>query len=487
MRSAFSPNRSAATSSSTSSPVRSKNFINRFPGSLLVACVILVVATAAHAHDIPNARVDRSIQVYVGSKTITIDYEVSLAELTLTQELKSLIGKIEGGDREAWFNRYGLETGPLNAKGILVTVDRDPAPLEFNGFDLAVEEHPRYVFHFRAELKSNHGQLSVHDTNFSSSEGTSRLAIKPAEGVKLRGDDLPQNVDEIAIQPVWKLSDQEELRTKRVEVDFDASGSSPSAVAAADSQVTGSTTANGRSILGSISSQSRRGDGLRSAPSASLTRLLDRRTGMSWGVLLATAFALGAVHSIQPGHGKTIIAAASLSGSGKRSSAAALAIVTTLTHFASVLLVALGLALTHTTAYGSIHIALARIAGFVIAILGAWRLGRILGGYEIGHDEPSANVRGGLTNLIALGISAGLVPCWEAVVLVLVADAIGRLRLGLALVAAFSAGMAAVLLGVAAGVARLGDRAPNSQRFRTGAAAIAAAFLVIVGCGLLQL
>ena len=38
-----------------------------------------------------------------------------------------------------------------------------------------------------------------------------------------------------------------------------------------------------------------------------------------------------------------------------------------------------------------------------------------------------------------------MVPCWEAIVLVLVAEAIGRLALGLLLILAFSLGMLAVL------------------------------------------
>jgi ABC-type nickel/cobalt efflux system permease component RcnA len=471
-----------------SSPVRSKNFIDRSLKTLRLSIALLLFSSAAKAHDIPNARVDRSIQVFVGSKTLSIDYEVSLAELTLTQELKSLIGKLPEGDRETWFKRYGQETGPLDAKGILVAVDREATPLEFVGFDLAIEEHPRYIFHFRAKLKTNHGKLHVQDTNFSSSEGTSRLAIKPIEGVRLRGDDLPQSVDEIAIQPVWKLTDQEERRTRQVEVDFETSGTSADRVDSKASRrfVDSSKLEKSRSTFGSIEAAPETTSDSRFSPTSSLTWLLDRRTGLSWGALMAVAFALGAVHSIQPGHGKTIVAAASFSGKGGRRRAAAVAFIAVITHFASVLLVALGLALTHTTAYGSIHLALARIAGFVIAIVGAWRLGRVLGGYEILHDEASMKLGGGSANVVALGVAGGLVPCWEAVVLVLVADAIGRLKLGLALVAAFSFGMIAILLAVAAGVGWLGERAPNSERFRVGAAAIAAAFLLVVGCGLLQ-
>ena len=50
--------------------------------------------------------------------------------------------------------------------------------------------------------------------------------------------------------------------------------------------------------------------------------------------------------------------------------------------------------------------------------------------------------------LIGLGLAGGLVPCWDAVVLILLAEAVGRLALGLALLTAFSLGMACVLVTV---------------------------------------
>ncbi|MEJ7637455.1 MAG: ABC transporter permease, partial [Singulisphaera sp.] len=87
----------------------------------LTVSLASLLSSIAAAHDIPNARVDRSIQVTLGRARLAIDYEVSLAELTLTQELRSLIGALPGADRRDWFGRYGEVTGPLNAKGLLVT------------------------------------------------------------------------------------------------------------------------------------------------------------------------------------------------------------------------------------------------------------------------------------------------------------------------------------------------------------------------------
>src|SRR5690349_15873769 len=108
---------------------------------------LTLLAAPALAHDIPNARVDRSTQVTLRPGRLSIDYEVSLAELTLTQELRSLIGHLPGADRSEWFQAYGRETGLLNAKGFLVAAGGGSFPLRVDGFDLVVEEHPRYTFH----------------------------------------------------------------------------------------------------------------------------------------------------------------------------------------------------------------------------------------------------------------------------------------------------------------------------------------------------
>ncbi len=273
--------------------------------------------------------------------------------MTLTQDLKSLIGHLEGGDRQDWFAIYGRETGPLNAKGMLVTVDGRPIVLATGSFDLRVEEHPRYTFHFEADLPAR-GRLTIQDTNFAGSEGTSRLAVRGRDGVSTHGDDLPGNVDEIPIRPVWQLSDDEERRTKRVTVDYGAR------------DVVGPNQAEPRSEPVPVT---------RTPPRKPhrLSALLDRSAGLSLAALSLLALGLGAVHAIQPGHGKTLVAATVMGEGGSWIRGAVLALVTTLTHTGSVMLVALGLWWTNSSRFADIHVALMRGAGFVIAVIGCSR------------------------------------------------------------------------------------------------------------------
>ena len=175
-----------------------------------------------------------------------------------------------------------------------------------------------------------------------------------------------------------------------------------------------------------------------------LPELLDRVSGVSVLGLCLIAFSLGAAHAVQPGHGKTLVAATVVGDRGGARRGVVLAVVITLTHTGSVLLVVVGLWLTRSDRYGAIHGALARGAGSRSRRSASggsgrpWRLRR--GGSRGGRPIP----RG----LIGLGVAGGLVPCWDAIGLVVLAEAIGRLALGVALLVFFGMGMAAVLVGV---------------------------------------
>ena len=127
---------------------------------------------------------------------------------------------------------------------------------------------------------------------------------------------------------------------------------------------------------------------------------------------------------------------------------ALLGLAATLAHMGSVLLIAAVLWYTGAAKVAGVHQALTRSAGFVIGAAGMWRIGRYLGGFAE-HDEE-AHATGAISNrgLIGLGLAGGIVPCWDAVALLVLAAAVGKLAIGVELVLAFSAGMAIVLVAV---------------------------------------
>jgi ABC-type nickel/cobalt efflux system permease component RcnA len=402
-------------------------------------CLIVVVSgNSAYAHDIPNERVDRAIQVIVRPERLEVEYEVSLAELTLAQDLRRLIGALPPTERESIFDRYGRETGPLNAKGLLVWLDGRATSLSLRSFDFAIEQHPRYTFHFTAELPAR-GHLRIHDTNYVASEGSSRLAARAVDGVRLTDYDGPDDVQKIPVRAVWQLTDAEERATKQVTVEFSSSARPTARLSSLPS-----------APAGSLPPGPPRTEGPR------LARLLERLGSVPLTVIGLIAFVLGVGHAVQPGHGKTLVAAAALNDGGHWARGIALGLVTTATHTTSVLLVALVLWLTRSTRYEQINLVLARAAGFVIAAIAVWRLGRHLGGFSE-HDSANTPSWDRGRGIISLGVAGGVVPCWDAILLVVEAELLGKLSLGLFLLAAFSLGMAVVLVAVGLISARIRD------------------------------
>jgi nickel/cobalt transporter (NicO) family protein len=86
-----------------------------------------------------------------------------------------------------------------------------------------------------------------------------------------------------------------------------------------------------------------------------------------------------------------------------------------------------------------------------------------------------------------MGASAGLIPCPSALVVLLGAVAQHRIGLGLVLIVAFSAGLAATLTGIGIAVVHAGKvlaRLPVPGRVVAALPALSAALIVVVGIAL---
>jgi len=177
-----------------------------------------------------------------------------------------------------------------------------------------------------------------------------------------------------------------------------------------------------------------------------LSRLLDSSQKLPWMVLGALALALGAVHALEPGHGKTLVTAVALGPDVRFYQPALLGVATTIAHTGSVLVIAAILWWTGTSEVVPLHLLLTRAAGFAIAAAGFWRLGRHLGGHGAHDFSRAGSAKISNLGLVGLGLAGGLVPCWDAVALIVLAAALGRLAAGVGLVLAFSVGMGLVLV-----------------------------------------
>jgi ABC-type nickel/cobalt efflux system permease component RcnA len=180
--------------------------------------------------------------------------------------------------------------------------------------------------------------------------------------------------------------------------------------------------------------------------------LLD--TDLALGLALAAAAAIGALHALSPGHGKTLVAAYLVGQHGTVLHAIVLGLVVTFTHTGSVLLCAVLFAATNLPERVAM-VVLNLVGGLVIAGLGVWLLmKRLTGGPDHihlggGHDVPDLSRPGASWwTTVTLGMAGGIVPCWDAILLLLYALAMKRPWLGVVLLLAFSAGLAAVLISL---------------------------------------
>jgi ABC-type nickel/cobalt efflux system permease component RcnA len=195
---------------------------------------------------------------------------------------------------------------------------------------------------------------------------------------------------------------------------------------------------------------------------------------------LVTAVGLGALHALEPGHGKTVAAAYLVGSRATARHVMLLGLTVTAMHTSSVF--ALGL----VTLFASRFIVPERLlpwlalgSGLIVIMLGVRMLLSRLHGHAAGsthshlhdhrghdhshdhhghshtHDHDHDHLRPGLTgsamnwrSVLAIGVSGGLLPCPAALVVLLSAIGLGRVGFGLLLIVAFSVGLALVLSAV---------------------------------------
>ena len=213
-------------------------------------------------------------------------------------------------------------------------------------------------------------------------------------------------------------------------------------------------------------------------PRSRFTQLIQAEHLSAWFLFTAAliAIGLGGLHALEPGHGKTIVAAYLVGSKGTARHAVLLGLIVTASHTAGVF------ALGAVTLYASRYIVpeqlypwLGAFSGITIAILGCYMLLRRLSGTATDHSHApgsshahwmfwkrpdgkeagrDVNVPGtaraqsvSLTQLFTLGVTGGIIPCPAALIVLLSAFALHRIGLGFFLIVAFSVGLAGVLIG----------------------------------------
>lgn len=267
-------------------------------------------------------------------------------------------------------------------------------------------------------------------------------------------------------------------------------------------------------------------------PYARLTGLLRNAqlTPLFLATALGLALVLGGMHALTPGHGKALVAAYLVGARGTARHAAALGGVVTLTHTGSVLAVGLitllaSRYLVPTALFPVLEVA----SGLLITAMGAMLLWQRWRGWRGVQQKRQREVRPNPQSpisasqppgssprqripigaeiatrpfdaalqadsgtvrwraLVGLGISGGLVPCPDAIAILLVAVALNRLALGLSLIVSFSLGLATVLIVIGLAMVQsrqLLARFSRIERHAPTIALLSAMIVLALGLGL---
>jgi ABC-type nickel/cobalt efflux system permease component RcnA len=448
--------------------------------ALLVLALWCGLAVPVFGHVVPKDQFDRKIKVRLirtGKDTvqIRIEYVLEVDELTATKTLVLNYGdEINVDDatdkRQAFYSLFTKKFGPLYADNVSVKVaDREiPVKLLRHSHRLTDDEgqalgHLRCEFEFEGTATAEPGKeysCSFEENNFrfpSPKTGMIDLTWLADPSVPLQEIDQPDV--KLKQLPLTELGPGDEQKLRHGSAKF---------------------TLPREEVKSASTEEETR---LKADGHAQHKPLFDLffSSGYAVWVLLILATLFGAVHALTPGHGKTLVAAYLVGEHGTVLHALVLGLVTTLTHTGAVLVVAIALWFVPEEEE-EVKSALQGVEltfGILIVCLGVWLLLRRLSGradhVHLGgghhhhhgghhHDHVHADhvhdgdgniiprTAGqhsvGIWQLVLLGMQGGIVPCWDAVIMLCAAIAANLLWLALPLLLAFSLGLATVLVAV---------------------------------------
>jgi ABC-type nickel/cobalt efflux system permease component RcnA len=470
--------------------------------SLISLAVLPVVATAVLAHPLPNLRFDRTVRVRLTATGATVRYTLDVNDWTMVFDSRGLISKEEIGSltgQTAFGKKYAEKKALLLADGLAAELDGER--LAFRPTRVEVErerDHLRLQFQFRADWPPGQAAgkrtFKFEDQNFEDRSGQITLTLD-------RSDDsieLLEVVDPVDLRGKSPLDygPGDEKRARRASAVFVIAGApaEPPPPAPADTPLVVETHGPERSLIEDIRERG-------------LTAVFDSGLGLGLMLLLSAAFGMG--HAFTPGHGKTMVAAYLVGERGTVRHAVVLGLVATVAHTGSVIVLAVVIYFAYgnqppATAQGWLTLA----GGLLIAGVGLWLfLQRVRGradhvhlfgdhhhhhgpdhdhGHHHHHHHAPVEAKTGFgwARVVLLGLGGGIIPCWDAVLLFLVALSRGRVGIAIPLLVAFSFGLAAVLIGLGIGVVyanRAGGRHFGDARWFRFLPVVSAVLLLVIG------
>lgn len=462
-----------------------RRFWSRLFSALFLLSLTGYAASFVAAHPLGNFTINHFSRLQLGREKIVVRYVIDMAEISTFQELQSIGASGEKDVSAAQLDAYVARVAPQYAQALALTIDGERIPLMVVNRKISLPEGAGGLPTMRIEIDlsgtlppailSNNGahQLRYQDGNHRERLGWREIVIEPVAGINVYDSSAYGSAitDELRAYPQDMLTSP--LNETHAALSF-SEGALPSGAVRLRAR-------DGRAVEGK--SRDRLAELIAVPQLTPAIALLG----------LAIAALLGAFHAFSPGHGKTVVGAYLVGARGTARHAVFLGLTVTITHTIGVY--ALGLITLYASQYvvpETLFPVLSFVSGAIVLGIGLSLFFRRLfaaingraasaeetkayapeqhghdlseisehrsggafvhshgGGRAHSHQPPGAD-GGRVTwrSLLALGVSGGLLPCPSALVVLLSAITMRRVGYGLALVFAFSIGLAVTLTAI---------------------------------------
>ncbi len=418
-----------------------------------------------HAHPVPKRSHDRVIVVRLTPNEVVVNYDLEVDDWTIVfVDLPAVSDKVDLTKLSKppdFYKAFGQAYAPILADNLIATLDSQRLEFNWEVRDHQVVDSIRCPFVFRASWKPALGkphQFVFREGNYETESGLLKLSLETDPAMTVLSRTEPDET--LKSKPLIDLKPGDDETLRKAAATFTVNSGVAST---GDNTASTDAVKNAGSHFGSLRNL-----------------LFDSEQGLVLLLLLAAGF--GAAHALTPGHGKTLVAAYLIGEHGTIWHALVLGSVVTLTHTGAVIVLAAILYwFTPKGALDGIETGLEFVGGLLVPGVGFWLLLRRFAGRadhihrggsphhhhhdrghhhhndhshadhyhdEHGHAHPlsTGQERVGWWGLVLLGMSGGIVPCWDAILMLGFAVAAHRLWLALPLLLAFSAGLASVLI-----------------------------------------
>jgi ABC-type nickel/cobalt efflux system permease component RcnA len=485
----------------------------------------LLASATAFAHPMGNFSINHYAKLTIAPKSIEVRYVIDMAEIPTFQEMREF-GVGPPSDAAA-IRRFVAQKELVLKSGVALESDGRPVPLDPVSRKLDFADGAgglstmKFTFVWRAKPDGAGGvhRLSWVDNNFPDRAGWKEIVAR-SEGVAIvestasaedRSQELTNYSSDVESSPPQQVSAAVRFRVEPPPPVVKTESVPPKPVTPKTPEARSAPARELRATQFASPGAAQRAT---NTPRSRFTELISNQAPLGLWMLLSAgliAAGLGALHALEPGHGKTVVAAYLVGSRGTPGHAVLLGFVVTAAHTAGVYL--LGIVTLYASRYivpEQLYPWLGVISGLSVAGVGVFLFLRHATGESGAHSHAAGEKHShwffssrkaesgnstatsgrtlSLRELCVLGITGGMVPCPAALVVLLSAFSLHRIGFGLYLITAFSLGLAAVL--VAVGLAMVWAKRTMAGRIGARRAAVrwlpmvSSAFMVLVGAGI---